>query len=306
MSKRKRESTSGMHPSNPYSNTRPDFVELSERFPTLRPFVTVKGSGASARGVIDFHNPLALRELTYCLLKKDFSIELDIPLDSLCPTVPNRLNYICWMEDLMNNDSERDITGIDIWYTSMLGKRSSVDKITAYLKDKEASTKQMSNKMVKLAPPKTVLTFEEMDVTPAEAEERCKEILARLMIDHDLEKANFPGQSEAARVLHARTSRNTWSRAARRALARESKISEESGTADREPFSDPAAAPILEFDIRINACRTKNKPKIAKEETPDTLKSTSGVSVALTWTMGQDRTLFESFFLHFRSAFGRY
>src|ERR1700744_5412021 len=33
--------------------------------------------------LLDFQNS----ELTYCLLRNDFSIELDIPLDSLCPAV---------------------------------------------------------------------------------------------------------------------------------------------------------------------------------------------------------------------------
>ncbi|KAF9425324.1 hypothetical protein BGZ94_007654 [Podila epigama] len=66
------------------------------------------------RGYIDFHDPLALRELTYCLLRNDFSIELDIPLGSLCPAVPNRVNYICWIEDLVHNSTSSTITGIDI------------------------------------------------------------------------------------------------------------------------------------------------------------------------------------------------
>ncbi|KAF9951086.1 hypothetical protein BGZ70_001127 [Mortierella alpina] len=438
MSKRKRESTSDMHPSNPYSNTRPDFVKLSELYPTLRPFVTVKGSGASARGVIDFHDPLALRELTYCLLKKDFSIELDIPLDSLCPAVPNRLNYICWIEDMMKSYSERDITGIDIgtgasciypllgctrnknwrmvatdiddrsilfasenvtrnrlqeritivknttslifaeelfagkeqrydfcmcnppfyedeqdmrdsldgktdgpsavcqgtsnemmtlggevlfvqrmvdestrwqtrirWFTSMLGKRSSVDRITAYLKAKKATTKQISNKMVKLAPPKTVLSFVDTDFTPEAAEERTKHLLEGLMINHYPKKADDAEKGDVTRILHARASRNTWSRAARRALARQAKSRDESGTAQGQPLPDATSAPILEFDIRISAYYAKKQPDAEKEATSDTTEATPGTSIALAWTMGQDRVLFESLFLHFRDSFSR-
>lgn len=37
-------------------------------------------------------------ELTYCLLRNDFSIELDIPLDSLCPAVG--LNMYTWSQGL--------------------------------------------------------------------------------------------------------------------------------------------------------------------------------------------------------------
>ncbi|KAF9990889.1 hypothetical protein BGZ75_008893 [Mortierella antarctica] len=191
------------------------------------------------------------------------------------------------------------------WYTSMLGKRSSVDKITAYLKDRKASTKQISNKMVKLAPPKTVLSFEEMNITPEAAEERSKNILARLKIDHNLQEAVSPAEGDLASVLHARAGRNTWSRAARRALARDANNKEGSGCTQTEPLSGPAVAPILEFDIRISAHCTRKKPSTAKEATLATAESTPGVSVALAWTMGQDRALFESFFLHFRDSFSR-
>jgi hypothetical protein len=43
--------------------------------------------GTATKGIINFQDPLALRELTYCLLRKDFSVDLDIPIDSLCPPV---------------------------------------------------------------------------------------------------------------------------------------------------------------------------------------------------------------------------
>lgn len=35
------------------------------------------------------------------MLHHDFDIEWDVPLDRLCPPVANRLNYICWLADLM-------------------------------------------------------------------------------------------------------------------------------------------------------------------------------------------------------------
>ncbi|KAG0377328.1 Methyltransferase-like protein 16 [Mortierella sp. AD032] len=115
MAKRKLAETGGMHPDNPYFNSPPDFIALAELYPSLSPFVTrKKNPGAETRGVINFHDPLALRELTYCLLRRDFSIDLDIPIDSLCPPIPNRLNYICWIEDLLDNDSTKEIHGIDI------------------------------------------------------------------------------------------------------------------------------------------------------------------------------------------------
>lgn len=51
---------------------------------------------------MDFSNPEALRELAYGLLEKDFDLQLTIPLDGLIPTVPQKLNYIHWVEDLLS------------------------------------------------------------------------------------------------------------------------------------------------------------------------------------------------------------
>ncbi|OAQ31368.1 S-adenosyl-L-methionine dependent methyltransferase [Linnemannia elongata AG-77] len=104
-----------MHPNNPYFNNPPNFVALAQLYPSLAPLLSLKGSsGAETKGIINFQDPSALRELTYCLLKKDFSIDLNIPLDSLCPPIPNRLNYVCWIEDLLDNESTKEIHGIDI------------------------------------------------------------------------------------------------------------------------------------------------------------------------------------------------
>ena len=53
--------------------------------------------------------------LTSCLLKSDFNLDVDIPKDRLVPTLPLRLNYILWVEDLMNLVQRKDnIRGLDI------------------------------------------------------------------------------------------------------------------------------------------------------------------------------------------------
>lgn len=56
------------------------------------------------------------RQLTQCLLKDQFDLDIDFPLDSLCPAVPNRLNYILWLEDLIQDTltDTKDIMGIDM------------------------------------------------------------------------------------------------------------------------------------------------------------------------------------------------
>ncbi|RUS22262.1 hypothetical protein BC937DRAFT_89865 [Endogone sp. FLAS-F59071] len=102
-----------MHNRNMYKTNPPDFAALADQFETFRPHVKF---GRDSKPYIDFKNAEAVRELTYCLLRRDFSIELSIPLDTLCPTIPNRLNYILWLEDLIQNDPNITpiVRGIDI------------------------------------------------------------------------------------------------------------------------------------------------------------------------------------------------
>lgn len=66
---------------------------------------------------IDFKNEESLRVLTEVLLKHDFNLEVKIPPKKLVPTLPLRLNYILWIEDLMKHASFHDmeeVIGIDI------------------------------------------------------------------------------------------------------------------------------------------------------------------------------------------------
>lgn len=64
---------------------------------------------------LDFKDADAVRALTCTLLKKDFDLDVEIPLDKLIPTVPLRLNYILWVEDLLSIlKSEGEVKGIDI------------------------------------------------------------------------------------------------------------------------------------------------------------------------------------------------
>lgn len=64
---------------------------------------------------IDFKDAEALRALTTTLLKKDFDLGVDMPLDKMIPTVPLRLNYILWIEDLLSIlGPGHSIHGVDI------------------------------------------------------------------------------------------------------------------------------------------------------------------------------------------------
>lgn len=64
---------------------------------------------------IDFKDANALRVLTKCLLHSDFDLDVEIPIDRLIPTVPLRLNYLLWIEDVLNSiERKTDVIGIDI------------------------------------------------------------------------------------------------------------------------------------------------------------------------------------------------
>lgn len=63
---------------------------------------------------INFKNEKALRILTQCLLKKDFNLNVTLPESKLIPTLPLRLNYILWIEDIMHTFKLKDVIGIDI------------------------------------------------------------------------------------------------------------------------------------------------------------------------------------------------
>ncbi|KAI9365867.1 hypothetical protein BD770DRAFT_423739 [Pilaira anomala] len=100
-----------MHPRSVF-NERPDFGQLAERYDSFKPFI-IKGKGDRVH--IDFKDPEAVKELNVCLMKEYFDITMDFPIDSLCPPVPNRLNYILWLQDLMNDTvTTTNIIGIDI------------------------------------------------------------------------------------------------------------------------------------------------------------------------------------------------
>ena len=56
------------------------------------------------------------RELACAVLSRDFGLDVVLPVDRLVPMVPQRLNYIHWLEDLLQEErqTEKQIFGIDI------------------------------------------------------------------------------------------------------------------------------------------------------------------------------------------------
>lgn len=109
-----------MHARNPYRE-RPDFADLAAQYPALQPFL-IPCVHRNDRVTIDFGNPEALRSLTQALFKCHWGLDVELPRDRLIPAIPQRLNYILWLEDLINDlidinyegNKRECIRGIDI------------------------------------------------------------------------------------------------------------------------------------------------------------------------------------------------
>ncbi|XP_064092323.1 RNA N6-adenosine-methyltransferase mettl16-like isoform X2 [Macrobrachium nipponense] len=104
-----------MHPKNPY-RTPPSFKKLAQNYVGFRAHCTYELDGKVR---LNFKDPLALRELTTCLLDQDFGLKVNIPEGRLVPTLPLRFNYLLWIEDLLNlsgcRSIQKDLTiGLDV------------------------------------------------------------------------------------------------------------------------------------------------------------------------------------------------
>lgn len=121
-----------MHPRNRYRNHKPDFAKLAQDYPEFKRHLSTTLTGKVS---LDFRDPEALRALTCTLLKEDFGIDLEIPLDRIIPTVPLRLNYILWIEDLLKqsgHDGSGEIYGIDVGKKQQKNKKSQLSCVNKF------------------------------------------------------------------------------------------------------------------------------------------------------------------------------
>ena len=104
-----------MHPRNIYRKNPANFAEIGEHYEEFRKHLIPTKAGGYT---VNFKDPNALRELTISLLDHDFGLKVDLPLDRLIPTIPQRLNYIHWIEDLLQTlpdvSKSETVRGIDI------------------------------------------------------------------------------------------------------------------------------------------------------------------------------------------------
>ncbi|OON14566.1 hypothetical protein X801_09641, partial [Opisthorchis viverrini] len=89
-----------MHPRNFYRTKKPNFKELAQKYDF---FQEVAISDEHGRVSLDFKIPAHLSALSKALLLEDFNLNVEFPLDRLVPTVPLRLNYILWLEDVIKS-----------------------------------------------------------------------------------------------------------------------------------------------------------------------------------------------------------
>mmetsp|Transcript_14658 Transcript_14658/g.34872 ORF Transcript_14658/g.34872 Transcript_14658/m.34872 type:complete len:446 (+) Transcript_14658:653-1990(+) len=106
------ENNSRIHPRSAHAASQPDFAALAKHYPGLSPHVQWSADGAAS---IDFRDELATRQLTRAILHNDHEIDWWIPRGHLIPPVTNRLNYIHWLQDLMQLSSPPgEVHGLDV------------------------------------------------------------------------------------------------------------------------------------------------------------------------------------------------
>ncbi|PWN21036.1 hypothetical protein BCV69DRAFT_298827 [Microstroma glucosiphilum] len=95
-----------MHPRNPYASHPPDFQALAAFDPdNFGRHVRTRKDG---RFYIDFKDLQACKALNEAILLHDFGIKVNQPADRLCPPVPNRLNYLLWLQDVLRESKRPD------------------------------------------------------------------------------------------------------------------------------------------------------------------------------------------------------
>lgn len=98
-----------MHPRNPFYNNPPDFNSLAALYPEFSSHVI---NTESKKSIIDFKNADSLRALYIISMRHYFDLATNIPINHLIPRIPQRLNYILWIEDLLGKPLKA--AGIDI------------------------------------------------------------------------------------------------------------------------------------------------------------------------------------------------
>jgi len=94
---------------------RVDFAILAQHNEEFRKHLITTSDG---KGRINWNSPEALKALTAATLDYKFNIKWDIPLNTLCPPVPNRATYVRWISKLLGSsravNTGSTVKGIDV------------------------------------------------------------------------------------------------------------------------------------------------------------------------------------------------
>lgn len=110
-----------MHPRNIY-RIKPNFRQMAKDYPEFSQCLeeAQQQFKQSHPWVFDdvvrynYNDSTSLKVLTKILLKKDFDLDVDMPKERLIPMVPQRLNYVLWIEDLTRFVMEQSSEFIDL------------------------------------------------------------------------------------------------------------------------------------------------------------------------------------------------
>ncbi|KFM24232.1 Methyltransferase-like protein 16 [Auxenochlorella protothecoides] len=102
-----------INPRSRYAQEEPDFGDLAQAYPYLRPFLVPRGTG---RPSLNFRDPRACVALTRALLARDHGLRWDLPPGHLAPPVTGRANYVHWVQDLLALSAPEggEVCGLDV------------------------------------------------------------------------------------------------------------------------------------------------------------------------------------------------
>ncbi|XP_059086940.1 U6 small nuclear RNA (adenine-(43)-N(6))-methyltransferase-like [Tigriopus californicus] len=102
-----------MHPRNPF-RARSDFAQLATKYPAFRSVSKCNLDGSVS---VNFQDRESVRILSQTLLWDRLALDVQIPANSLVPTLPLRMNYLLWIQDMINENVEyfgsKPIWGLD-------------------------------------------------------------------------------------------------------------------------------------------------------------------------------------------------
>ncbi|WFD00269.1 23S rRNA (adenine(1618)-N(6))-methyltransferase [Malassezia yamatoensis] len=87
-----------MHPRNPYRDPK-RLLWLAEKDTELAKYINKNDKNAS----VNWDDDQVKRAVSEAILRHDFGMDVSLLPDRLCPSVPNRLNYVLWVEDLVHS-----------------------------------------------------------------------------------------------------------------------------------------------------------------------------------------------------------